>query len=274
MSSTDTEPCWNTDTDDVDSGGEGPIVVEDALEDQFRSEFSEDEYSEGVAAKEQDVELGMENDDVYKEVHMIVQRTREGLSKKKNILHPMRYGIVDLTGRHAPSQLVLHPWGEITLNASAERRNKTCDPEVRARIGQRCDYLLTYKGHAMCPEVLIGEVSGGIPAGANWKTCFQLSGFRLTIYAVGFFHGMWRVMMLDECLLPISNEDKESRIKVYSILKGLMEAARAEANVIRRMLNSDAYSLEADDRRLFRKREKDDISNFSGTTWTWPFSQI
>jgi hypothetical protein len=59
------------------------------------------------------------------------------------------------------------------LNASSERRNKSSDPEVRARIGQRCDYLLTYKGHAIYPEVLIGEVSGGIPAGANWKTWYD-----------------------------------------------------------------------------------------------------
>ncbi|KAG2171258.1 hypothetical protein INT43_004112, partial [Umbelopsis isabellina] len=150
-------------------------------------------------------------------------------------------------------------WGETTLNASSERRNKSSDPEVRARIGQRCDYLLTYKGHAMYPEVLIGEVSGGIPAGANWKTWYdflmklvlgsrdcilraiercgeqgkttvilrklETTGFRLTVYAVGFFHGMWRVMMLDECFLPSSNEDKESRIEVYSVLKGLMTAA-------------------------------------------------
>jgi hypothetical protein len=65
-------------------------------------------------------------------------------------------------------------------------------------------------------------------------------------------------MMLDECFLPSSNEDKESRIKVYSILKGLMEAARAEANVIRSMLNSDAYGLEKDFGSFSRKREKDD----------------
>jgi hypothetical protein len=63
-----------------------PIVVDYTLEEQFRSEFSEDEYSEGVTAKEQDLELPMENDDIYKEVHMVVRKTRESLSQNKNIL--------------------------------------------------------------------------------------------------------------------------------------------------------------------------------------------
>lgn len=59
--------------------------------------------------------------------------------------------------------------GETSLRASSERRNKDADPELRAKIGQKCDYLLTYKGHAMAPEMLIGEVSGGIPPADNWK---------------------------------------------------------------------------------------------------------
>ncbi|KAM3583189.1 hypothetical protein VKS41_004939 [Umbelopsis sp. WA50703] len=86
---------------------------------------------------------------------------------------------------------------------------------------------------------------------------FQVTGFRLTVYAVGYFHGMWRVMMLDECLLPSSNEDKESRVEAYCILKGVMEAARSEANAIRRMLNSKAISMESKERSS-RKRENDD----------------
>jgi hypothetical protein len=77
------------------------------------------------------------------------------------------------------------------------------------------------------------------------------------VYAVGYFHGMWRVMMLDECLLPSSDEDKESRVEAYCILKGVMEAARSEANAIRRMLNSKAISMESKERSS-RKRENDD----------------
>lgn len=77
------------------------------------------------------------------------------------------------------------------------------------------------------------------------------------IYAVGHFNGMWRVMMLDECLLPSSNEDKESRVEAYCVLKGVMEAARSEADVIRKMLNSKAISMENNE-KTFCKREKDD----------------
>lgn len=50
--------------------------------------------------------------------------------------------------------------GEITFNASA--------------VKQRCDYLLTYKGHPFSPEVLMGEVSGGLPADANLKAWHDL----------------------------------------------------------------------------------------------------
>lgn len=61
-------------------------LTEDSLEEQFRSEFSEVEYSGGNAAKEQNIELAMEKDDIYKRVQMIVQKTRQSLSQKKNLL--------------------------------------------------------------------------------------------------------------------------------------------------------------------------------------------
>jgi ABC-type dipeptide/oligopeptide/nickel transport system ATPase subunit len=61
-------------------------LTEDSLEEQFRSEFSEVEYGGGNAAKEQNIELAMEKDEVYKKVQMIVQKTRQSLSQKKNIL--------------------------------------------------------------------------------------------------------------------------------------------------------------------------------------------
>ncbi|KAG2172406.1 hypothetical protein INT43_004948 [Umbelopsis isabellina] len=365
--STDTE-AWNKQSDYVDSDDDDAAFTEDSLEEQFRSEFSEVEYSGGNAAKEQHIEVAVERDEIYKKIRIIVQNTRQSLSLKKNILHPMRYGVVDLTSRHAPSNLVLQPWYEWLQNDFYQkltyRRHVLCEREKRLilaleedavtdeekslrllgqicdfhgeqvsdvasehthiinhfahfmkiaelkgqkwraewgettlnasserRIGQRCDYLLTYKGHALYPEVLIGEVSGGLPAGANWKTwydflmklvlgsrdcilrtiekcgeqgktsvmySFQLSGFRLTVYAVGYFNGMWRVMMLDECFLPSSNEDKESRIEVYSILKGLMTAARTEAELIGEMLNSNAYGQEISSGSFSRKREKAD----------------
>jgi hypothetical protein len=55
------------------------------------------------------------------------------------------------------------------LKASKECRNKLVNPENRAIIGQKCDYILTYKGHSVCPELAIGEISGGLPEGAHWK---------------------------------------------------------------------------------------------------------
>jgi predicted P-loop ATPase len=57
-------------------------LTEDSLEEQFRSELSEVEYGVGNATKEHNVELAMENDEVYKKVQMIVQRTRQTLSRR------------------------------------------------------------------------------------------------------------------------------------------------------------------------------------------------
>ena len=77
------------------------------------------------------------------------------------------------------------------------------------------------------------------------------------MYAVSYVYGMWRVMMLDERYLPSTNEDKESRIETYCILKGLMEAVGNEANGIRKMLNNKAYGVE-NTRSCSRKREKEE----------------
>jgi hypothetical protein len=68
---------------------------------------------------------------------------------------------------------------------------------------------------------------------------------------------MWSVMMLDECFLPSSNVDKESRVEAYCILKGAIEAARNEADLIRRLLNSKAISVKNYE-GSFRNRENDD----------------
>jgi hypothetical protein len=75
---------------------------------------------------------------------------------------------------------------------------------------------------------------------------------------VGYFNGMWRVMMLDEGFLPSNNEDKDSRVEAYCILKGVMEAARNEANIILRMLNSNVYRRK-NYGNSSHKRENDNI---------------
>lgn len=53
------------------------IVVQDRLEEQFRSEFSEVEYNEGHAARKQNIDDLMEKSDVYHKVRMIVKMTKE-----------------------------------------------------------------------------------------------------------------------------------------------------------------------------------------------------
>ena len=63
--------------------------------------------------------------------------------------------------------------GEIALQALSERRNRNTDPQLRAKIGQKCDYTLKFDGLALSPELDIGEISGGIPPGAHWKTWYD-----------------------------------------------------------------------------------------------------
>lgn len=76
------------------------------------------------------------------------------------------------------------------------------------------------------------------------------------MYAVGYFQGMWRVMTVDECYLPSSTEDKESRVEAYSILKGVMEAARGEADFIRKMLNRKAISTHPYQNHLAKEKSR------------------
>ncbi|KAG2171256.1 hypothetical protein INT43_004110 [Umbelopsis isabellina] len=109
--STDTEAC-NTESDEGDGGIADTGLVQDGLEEQFRSEFSEAEFSEGNTAKEQNVEIPMEKGEV-----------------------PLRYGVVDLTNRHAPSHLLLQPWYEWPQNDFYKhlsyRRHELCEREKR-----------------------------------------------------------------------------------------------------------------------------------------------
>jgi hypothetical protein len=53
-------------------------------------------------------------------------------------------------------------WGEKSLESSAERRNQGKDPQTRARIGQKSDLLISSMKLAWQPELLLGEVSGGV----------------------------------------------------------------------------------------------------------------
>lgn len=43
------------------------------------------------------------------------------------------------------------------------------DPSENARIGQKTDYILNYLGMGVDAELLIGEISGGLPRATNGK---------------------------------------------------------------------------------------------------------
>lgn len=85
---------------------------------------------------------------------------------------------------------------------------------------------------------------------------YMITGFRLMLYALDYFHGMWRVMMIDECYISSSNADRESRIETYCVLKGVMDAVGKEAENVRMMLNSRAYN-EVNSMTSVRKRQRE-----------------
>jgi hypothetical protein len=79
----------------------------------------------------------------------------------------------------------------------------------------------------------------------------------LTVHAVDHYDGVWRVMMVDECMLPSCNGDG-NRIQMYSIMIGLIVVDEDQAEVARRML--DGYAS-CDGRYGARgKRQSDDFS--------------
>jgi hypothetical protein len=63
------------------------------------------------------------------------------MQKYSNWIHdsPMRYGVVDLTGRHAPSQSILKPWYEWLQTDFYKqimyRRHKISEKEIQMILG-------------------------------------------------------------------------------------------------------------------------------------------
>ncbi|CAG8805267.1 16687_t:CDS:2, partial [Racocetra persica] len=96
--------------------------------------------------------------DVWKQIHKNLGRPKRKLSeamhKYRNIL-PYFDNIFD----DDEWQLEC---GENSLVSSSERRNLNRDPQSQARIGQKCDITITSNKLGWSPELLIGEVSGGI----------------------------------------------------------------------------------------------------------------
>ncbi|RUP51903.1 hypothetical protein BC936DRAFT_144647 [Jimgerdemannia flammicorona] len=70
--------------------------------------------------------------------------------------------LLDATVRQAPNYRV--SYGEVTLNATSERRNKKRDPADRARSGYKMDVLVEFHGLHWKPEIDCGEISLVAPA--------------------------------------------------------------------------------------------------------------
>lgn len=69
--------------------------------------------------------------------------------------------------------------GERSLESSSERRNKNSDPQLQSRVSQKCNVIVTSNRISWKPELLIGEVSGGILPGCSrcksWKDKIKLA---------------------------------------------------------------------------------------------------
>jgi hypothetical protein len=77
--------------------------------------------------------------------------------------------------------------------------------------------------------------------------------FRL--YAIDLWKGLWRVALVDECYLPVSEVDVESRIILFSVLKGMFKAVSDQAKVAARILIPKRHGTE-----LVMKQKKYKVS--------------
>jgi hypothetical protein len=64
------------------------------------------------------------------------------------------------------------------------------------------------------------------------------------LYAIDLWKGLWRVALVDECYLPVSKVDVESRIVLYSVLKGMFKAVEDQAKVAARILKPKRHGTE------------------------------
>ncbi|RUS29706.1 hypothetical protein BC938DRAFT_480348 [Jimgerdemannia flammicorona] len=89
-----------------------------------------------------------------KETHA---RHREYLSEEHIIrnLVPFIDATMDLPG----SRPYRVDWGENTLHACSERRNQNRDPQLRSRLGMKCDCRMVCTTASWKAEIGVGEVS-------------------------------------------------------------------------------------------------------------------
>ncbi|CAB4388117.1 unnamed protein product [Rhizophagus irregularis] len=143
-------------------------------------------------------------------------------------------------------------YGETSLEATANRRNKGTDPNDRARIGYKVDVIFEYREIRWIPVIGCMEVSGGLPrcsrskewddtrklglelrdlwldatekladANANEIVWWGLTvvGLKIRVYALAAAGGLFHLVLMYECLLPSSPVDLVNLELAYLVLK-------------------------------------------------------
>ncbi|KAJ2960579.1 hypothetical protein NQZ79_g3999 [Umbelopsis isabellina] len=248
------------------------------LQNHFADHINYKRYE--VTKREEDLLLGVShafNDEVEKSLVMIDiicglrgENIRKTASERTHLLENF---VIWVAAIEPKSPYWTSEWVDKSLPTSAARRNEQADQQIQSKIGQKCDYLLRYDAIGLQPEMLIGEISGGLPAAANWKSwhdfmklvlisrdclarlgaigaisqskedhlvvyAFQLHGRVFKLYAVDQWRDLWRVALVDECFLPVSRVDLQNRVVMYSAIKGMFAAVMQQAEVAARITTS------------------------------------
>ncbi|CAG8567493.1 7770_t:CDS:2 [Funneliformis caledonium] len=156
--------------------------------------------------------------------------------------------------------------GEKSLKSSSERRNKNSDPQSQSRMGQKCDLIVTANRISWKPELLIGEVSGGVLPGCSrcksWKDKIKLAwglrdslirseneleidvdslvvwgvqivGYKLKVYTMIRFKGLFHLILLNECWLPVSIHEIYNIETILNVLETMHDKIKAmELNIL------------------------------------------
>ncbi|KAF0547672.1 hypothetical protein F8M41_000550 [Gigaspora margarita] len=162
--------------------------------------------------------------------------------------------------------------GKNSLVNSSERRYLDRDPQSHARIGQKCDLVITSNKLCWFPELLIGEVSGGIlpqcSAHKAWEDKIRLGiglrdvlvrlenelpginqavygvqvvGYKLKVYAMVSREGLFHLMLLYECYLPATLYEIYYIENIWNVLNTLHSKVRLlEMNILN--LNRKKYN--------------------------------
>ncbi|CAG8634277.1 3700_t:CDS:2, partial [Paraglomus occultum] len=181
-------------------------------------------------------------------------RNREFLSETHHAIRNL-LPFVDATMDRRGSKLYRVDWGEQTLYASAERRNKMRDPQLSSLVGVKPDCKMVCTTASWRVEIGVGEVSGGLPECCHAKLwhdkvklalelrdmCvsiqnrlgrivpvfgWQLQGFHLKVYGMTLHQGFFHLKLLHEIDLPSGEDDLylvEDGIRVFRAFNSKME---------------------------------------------------